>query len=154
MSQHLHTETEIDAPPERVWNILTDFAAYPDWNPFIPQITGPITVGESLDVKLQPPGGRAMTMKPNIRAVSPQRELRWLGRLIAPGIFDGEHSFRIEPLAPNRVRFVQEEHFTGVLSSVIMRFIGDSTRRGFEAMNQALKLRAEATSTNTHDQGR
>jgi uncharacterized protein YndB with AHSA1/START domain len=31
--RELGTEVEIAAPPERIWEILTDFAAYPDWNP-------------------------------------------------------------------------------------------------------------------------
>jgi hypothetical protein len=66
-----------------------------------------------------------------------------------PGIFDGEHRFSIEPIGPDRVRFVQAERFSGVLTPVILRFIGESTREGFAAMNQALKTRAEATGS-TH----
>jgi hypothetical protein len=69
--------------------------------------------------------------------------LRWLGQLVVPGVFDGEHRFRLEPLGPDRVRFVQEERFTGLLAPLILRFIERGTRQGFEAMNSALKLRAE-----------
>ena len=36
----LFTMTEIEAPAERVWHILTDFARYPEWNPFIRCIEG------------------------------------------------------------------------------------------------------------------
>jgi hypothetical protein len=84
-------------------------------------------------------------MHPTILAVEPRRELRWLGRLGLPGLFDGEHGFRIEADATSRdrVRFVQEERFTGVFAPIIMRFIGGSARQGFEAMNYALKSRAE-----------
>ena len=146
MSSHLHTEIPIQATPHRVWEILTDFAAYPAWNPFIPRISGAATVGSRLDVQLQPPGGRGMRMRPTVLAAMPSQELRWLGRIGVPGIFDGEHRFRIEPLDQDHVRFVQEERFTGVLAPIILRFVERGTRQGFEAMNQALKARAEQPS--------
>jgi hypothetical protein len=146
MSTQLHTEIAIEATPQRVWEILTDFAAYPNWNPFIPRISGPGTVGSRLDVQLRPPGGRVMRMRPTVLAATPSRELRWLGKLGVSGLFDGEHRFRIEPQGTDRVRFVQEERFTGLLAPLIMRFIARATRQGFEAMNQALKARAEQPS--------
>ena len=73
MSSQLHTEIAIEATPERVWDILTDFAAYPAWNPFIPHISGPATVGSHLDVQLQPPGGRGMRFRPAVLAAAPPR---------------------------------------------------------------------------------
>jgi hypothetical protein len=147
MSSRLHTEIEIEATPERVWDILTDFPAYPAWNPFIPYISGPGTVGSRLDVQLQPPGGRGMRLRPAVLAAAPSQELRWLGHTGAPGLFDGEHRFRIEPLDADRVRFVQEERFSGLLAPLVLRFIERSTRQGFEGMNLALKARAEHPSS-------
>jgi hypothetical protein len=143
MATHLHTEVTIEAPAQRVWEVLTDFAAYPTWNPFIPRIAGSLEPGARLDVQLQPPDGRGMRMRPILLAATPDRELRWLGHLGIPGLFDGEHRFRIEDLGDDRVQFVQEERFSGLLASLLLRFIGPSTRQGFEAMNQALKTRSE-----------
>jgi hypothetical protein len=147
MSPQLHTEIAIEATAERVWEILTDFAAYPAWNAFIPCISGPGTVGSRLDLQMRPPGGRGMQFRPTVLAAAPSQELRWLGQLGVPGLFDGEHRFLIEPLGTNRVRFVQEERFTGLLAPLVLRFIESGTRRGFEAMNQALKVRAEQRSS-------
>ena len=147
MSPQLHTEIAIEATAERVWEILTDFAAYPAWNAFIPCISGSGTVGSRLDLQMRPPGGRSMQLRPTVLAAAPSQELRWLGQLGVPGLFDGEHRFRIEPLGTKRVRFVQEERFTGLLAPLVLRFIESGTRRGFEAMNQALKVRAEQPSS-------
>ena len=56
-----------------------------------------------------------MTFKPTVRSVEANRELRWFGRLLLSGVFDGEHSLRIEPLDGGRSRFVQSERFSGFL---------------------------------------
>lgn len=143
MTAQLHSEITIQATPGRVWEVLTDFAAYPAWNPFIPQISGPLTAGARLDVQLQPPHGRGMRMHPTVLAAEPGRELRWLGHLGIAGLFDGEHRFRIEPLGAERARFIQEERFSGLLAPLFLRFIERSTQQGFAAMNQALKARSE-----------
>jgi len=84
-----------------------------------------------------------MTFKPTVLAAEPNRELRWLGRLLLPRLFDGEHSLRIEP-TNGHVRFVQSERFNGVLVPLFGRTLGQ-TREGFVQMNEALKRRAEAT---------
>ena len=142
--KELHAEIEIDAPAERVWHLLTDFASYPQWNPFIRSIRGQLIRGEGLEVRIEPPGGRGMTFKPKVLNAEDNRELRWLGHLLVPGLFDGEHSFTIESLAKNRVRFVQREAFKGLLVPLFARSLETNTQRGFEEMNRALKERAEA----------
>jgi hypothetical protein len=142
--KQLHTQIEIDAPAKRVWELLTDFASYPQWNPCIRYISGQPAPGERLQARLEPPGGRTMTFKPKVLTAEPNRELRWLGHLLVPGVFDGEHSFTIEPLEENRVRFIQREAFEGLLVPLFARSLETNTQRGFEEMNHALKERAEA----------
>jgi hypothetical protein len=141
--KELHSEIEIDAPAERVWRVLTDFASFPKWNPVIRSISGEPTTGEGLEVRLEPPGGQGMTFKPKVLKAEDNRELRWLGNLLVPGLFDGEHSFTIQPLEENRVRFVQREAFKGLLVPLFARSLETNTQRGFEEMNRALKERAE-----------
>ncbi len=143
--RELRREVEIDAPPERVWAVVTDFAAYPEWNPFIRSISGEIHEGAKLEVRIEPPGARAMTFRPTVRTVETSRELRWLGRLLLPGVFDGEHSLRVEPLNGGRSRFVQSESFRGLLVGLFKGTLA-KTETGFEQMNTALKARVEQAS--------
>lgn len=131
----------IAAKPDQVWGHLTDFAAYPDWNPFVQRIEGSLDVGKRLTVRIVPPGGQGSTFRPRILIVIPGRQLRWVGSLRVPGLFRGEHWFRIEP-ADGGSRFVQGEVFSGLLVP-IMGGILDKTLAGFETMNAALKERAE-----------
>jgi hypothetical protein len=141
--RELYSEIEIDASAERVWQLLTDFPRLPEWNPFMQRAIGPIKSGETIEVHLQPPSGPGMAFKPTLTKVEPNRELRWLGHFIVPGLFDGEHIFIVEALAANRVRFIQREEFKGLLAPLMLRWVGENTQRGFEAMNQALRGEAE-----------
>ena len=145
--KELYSEIEIAASAERVWCLLTDFASYPEWNPFIRRISGEPTTGERLEVRIEPPGGRGMTFRPTVLNAEDNRELRWLGHLLVPGLFDGEHSLAIQSLGENHVRFVQREAFRGLLVPLFARSLDNNTQRGFEEMNRALKERAEAPST-------
>jgi len=141
--KELRSEIEIAAPAGRVWEILTNFARFPQWNPFIRQVRGNILEGRRLEVTMQPSGARGMIFKPVILKAETNRELRWKGHLLVPGLFDGEHIFTIEPVGSDRVRFVQCEIFTGLLFPLLARGLDTDIRRGFEEMNQALKVRAE-----------
>lgn len=107
----LHTEIEIDASAERVWSIIVDFASYPQWNRFIRHISGSAKQGAALEVQIQPSGGKGMTFRPTVLVLEPSRELRWIGRLLMPGIFDGERRFVIESLPEGKVRFEHAEQF-------------------------------------------
>jgi hypothetical protein len=146
--KELRSEIEIEAPPERVWGVLTDFAAYPEWNPFIRRVSGRAEVSERLVVRMQPSGARGMTFRPTVTKIEPNHELRWLGHLLVPGIFDGEHIFEIEELGRDRTRFVQREVFEGLLVPLLARSLDRDTQRGFEEMNRALRERIEGSGQN------
>ncbi|MBU2811277.1 SRPBCC domain-containing protein [Acidithiobacillus thiooxidans] len=138
------TQIDIAASPERVWSILTDFSAYPQWNPFIRTISGVAKPGEKLRVTIQPEGRWAMTFRPKVLKAANQQELRWLGHLGIPGLFDGEHYFQLTTISNGHTRFTQGEQFSGILVGVFLSSMEAATTGGFQAMNQALKNRAEA----------
>ena len=140
--KELRTEIEFEGTPEEVWTVLSDLPAYSEWNPFIERIDRELLVGGKLDVRLQPVDERGITMHPTVLAAEPGRELRWIGHLMIPGIFDGEHSFLIEEAGPGRVRFVQSERFGGILLPLMWKKLREGgTAKGFRAMNEALARR-------------
>jgi len=141
--KELRTEIEIKAPIRRVWEVLTDFDRYPEWNPFVREISGDLRRGARLRVHLAPPGRSGMRFKPVVRDVEPGKTFRWLGHLLMPRLFDGEHIFELEPLDNNSVCFVQREVFRGMLVGLFRHMLDTDTRYGFNAMNEALKKRAE-----------
>ncbi|WP_135535559.1 SRPBCC family protein [Halostella pelagica] len=136
----IEAETTIDAPPESVWAVLTDFRSYPAWNPFITRVEGEPRPGKRFKVRVEPPGSRGMTFHPRALALDQPEQFAWKGSLLVPNLFDGRHEFVLSP-DDGRTRFVQRETFGGLLVPLLLD--EESVRRGFEAMNAALKLRVE-----------
>ncbi len=146
--KQISTSVDIEAAASIVWGMIADLDRYPEWNPFVIKASGALDAGRRISVTLAPPGGRAMRIRPRLLAVTPERELRWRGSLLVPGLFDGEHVFRLESTRTG-VRLHHFETFSGALVPVLWRLIEAPTRAGFEAMNRALKARAEAASMRT-----
>jgi hypothetical protein len=144
MRKHLSTRIEIHADADRVWQVLTDFAGYAEWNPFILQAEGEPRPGHRLVLRMQPAGGRAATFRPTVLEARPPSRLRWLGRLGLPGLLDADHTFAIDPLPGGGVVLRQEEEFRGAVVPFLARSLDRGTLPAFAAMNEALKHRAEA----------
>jgi hypothetical protein len=135
------TATVIDAPRERVWDIVTDFASYPAWNPYLTEISGAQRAGESLDIVLATPdhGSRAITA--TIYVLRPPRKLRWQSRTLVPGLRDLEYEIIVAPLGPDRSQVQQRARYEGLLAVFVDE---EATSVGLERMAAALAHRAEA----------
>jgi hypothetical protein len=142
MSKEIKTEILINSDSKRVWQVLTDFKSYPNWNPFIKSIRGEKIVGNKLATEILPPNRRIMKFTPVLLAVDSERELRWLGSGPVRGIFDGEHYFKIIPQENGSVKFIQGEKFNGILVRFMPKLLVD-TKHGFEQMNEALRKECE-----------
>lgn len=145
MSTSISTTIDIDATPQAVWEVLTDFAAYDEWNPFM-RIEGTPAIGAELVVRLTPQDGSGTTFKPVVTNVVPGSELRWYGKLVIRRLFSGEHSFVLTTNVDRTTRLTHREHFSGILV-FFMKGMLRSTRTGFEAFNEALRQRVETVST-------
>lgn len=139
----IHTEKEIQAPPEAVWEVITDLDSYEDWNPHIVSASpdGELKEGSNVDVVLQPSGMSSMDATVEITSLEPEHKLTWEGTLFVSLVFKGVHTFELEPLDGDRTRFVNREK----LSGLVVPFVTDEdTEEDYEEMNEALAERAEA----------
>ena len=142
MAKTLTASVHIDASPDQVWAVLSDFASYPDWNPFIVSATGTLEPGARLALRMQPVGASATTVRPHVVEATAGQRLRWLGRLGVPGVFDAEHDFTLQPQGSGTM-LVQREVFRGVLVPLFSRMLSRTTLPAFVAMNEALKEKVE-----------
>jgi len=140
----IDTTVDVDADRQAVWGVLTDFAAYDQWNPFV-RIEGTAKVGTKLAVHMIANGKPGLSFRPKVLAATPDHELRWLGTLGFHGIIDGEHFFVLTTNGDGSTRVNHGEHFSGVLVALVK---GGSAQNsaGYEAFCQALKQRVEAIS--------
>lgn len=139
----IEKQININATVEQVWQVFSDFKAYVDWSPTIRFLSATLEDGKSTAVLLQQPDGKKMTMYPKVLRLVENNELRWRGRLLLPGLFDGEHYFILKRLPNGTTQFIQGEHFDGLLVPLFSKMILGPTQKGFEAFNQALKRKVE-----------
>lgn len=142
MIKHIKTEIIINASVKTVWEVLTDFPRYPEWNPFLQSIEGELARGKKLKTTMFN-GDKKFVFKPVVKSVVPYQSFSWLGSLGVKGLFDGQHFFHLEEIGPSQVKLTHGEYFSGILSGIILKKIGNDTRTNFVRMNQALKRRAE-----------
>jgi hypothetical protein len=106
----------VAAPRAVIWDMLTDFEHYDEWNPYLTQGSGMATVGSNVEFVFRADTRGADPTVATILIVHPQRKLEWRTRVVAPGILDREQIFRVLPLDSGRWRVVQEVRFEGLLA--------------------------------------
>ena len=148
MPAELTTLVDIDATPERLWHVLTDLAAYAEWNPFVTEAAGAVVEGERLSVSVPPVNVFVPSkLRPTVVEVEPLRRLRlWsrLDRLALPGLFHVELTWTITD-HDGGVRLWQQDRFGGLLAPLLIRSLNRRRLTAFNAMNAALKQRVEGT---------
>lgn len=139
----IKTAVDVAASPEMVWRVLTYFPDYPKWNPVLVSIQGSLAPGQRLKIQMRLSQGREYKFSPRVVKVIPATELRWRRWRLIEGVFDRELAFLIVPNGIKGVRFIQREHFSGLLAPLMMHFISEKTLKAFNLMNLALKRTAE-----------
>ena len=101
-----HVETTIPAPPSAVWSVLTDGAAYQDWNPVFIGVQGEYREGAKVTNFVRQPNGETLEIVATVSRMVPERELRQKGGV--PGILTFDHQWLLEPVEGG-TRVVQHE---------------------------------------------
>ena len=140
--KEIREEIIINASAEEVCSVLTDLKSWKDWNPFIINSEGEVVEGRRI-INSMKNGDKTYVFKPKVLTVNENQEFTWLGRLFMPGIFDGRHSYYLEEIETGKVRLIQHETFSGILSGMILNKIEEETAANFKSMNEALKQRVE-----------
>jgi hypothetical protein len=133
--------TIIEASPEAIWSVLTDAAAYPEWEPGVDRIEGRIAPGEKVTAHTRQNPNRAFPAK--VTEFVPGRKMVWSGGMPL-GLFKGVRTFTLSPQGNGSVEFTIREVFSGPLLPLIGRSIPDMTS-SFEQLAAGLKKRAEST---------
>lgn len=145
MAKQINVTTEINAPIEQAWKILSDTENWGSWNPLIIKIEGRIEVGRKVKFTIKIPNITTTTMEPVIQRRDEGRGFAWIGSLPIPNMFDGFHSFDLEP-SNHGCRFIHAETFSGLSIPVIPGFFWRNLEQGYLDMNLAFKRQVESAS--------
>ena len=137
------TTFSIHAPSEVVWDVLTDFGRWPEWNPSVPSIAGDLAVGSTVSLTLAMPGRPSAKVRAQLTEVEPQRRLRWQGNVGADWLFAGDRDFVIDADGDGAVSVTHVEDVSGALFPVFRLIMGSAIQKHHDGLNSALKQRAE-----------
>jgi hypothetical protein len=141
--QQVQTHIDIEAPAQVVWAILADFGMYRRWNPLIRGVLGRPAMGRQIEVQLRAATGADIAARLTIVAIREDREMKWLECWAMPALFASERRFWIEPRSGGGVRFHHGEQARGIMVPLLRQRRRLRSRPGIDAMNTALKQRAE-----------
>lgn len=141
---NIRTNLTIAAPPERVWAVLTDFAAYPQWNAVISRARAELREGGRIKFRIKIEASPELGFAARILRFTPNRELAWRGGApLVPALAWGEHYFQLAPNGDG-TEFTHGENFGGLLALLMRTPMRARVLRTYEGFNRALKARAEA----------
>ncbi len=135
---------EIDAPASLVWDVMIDYPRYPEWNPYTIAVETTLRVGEPIDLTLPNPDGTDGTIlnREFIRVVDPPHHLRYDTGEEYEGLLGARDQW-ITELGPDRCSYHTTDELSGELADLVMELNGTWIQEGFDAVAQALKVRAE-----------
>ncbi len=132
----------VNAPPATVWAILTDAAAYGEWNPEIIRIEGRFALGERITAQVRLGSGAVRRVPMRVTALEPPMRMEWTGGLPL-GLFVGRRTFTVTPSA-NGAEFRLHLRMSGPLASLIGKSVGDRQPE-VDSFATGLKTHAERT---------
>jgi hypothetical protein len=143
--REVQASIDVAAGSDRVWDVITAFREYDEWNPVITKMRATLTVGAPVSFVLSI-AGRRLKIRAEVLVVQHGRELCWFGpreRLLG-AIFRGEHYLRVEPAGANASRVVHGERFSGFSLPLLWEKVRRECEPAYAEMNRALKARAES----------
>jgi uncharacterized protein YndB with AHSA1/START domain len=135
----VEAEIEIAAPPEAVWEVLTDLARWPSWNPDVKSMSFEGAVAEGSEFRWKAGPG---TITSTLRRVERPRLIGWTGRTLGT---NAVHVYRLEP-RDGGTRVHTEESFAGPMARLARGPLRSMLRKSLATGLERLKARVEAGS--------
>jgi hypothetical protein len=132
----------IDAAPEVVWEVLTDFPRYAEWNPFVVDCKSTLQPGEPIDLRVKlftQPQDQREWMTEHV----PGRRFAYRMKPFPLGALSSARSHDVESIGAGKTRYRSHFELRGWLVPVVRVVLGARLERGFDGMSNAIKDRAE-----------
>lgn len=144
MQRAVEFRTGVQAPAEIVWEVISDFATWKDWNPVHPRMEGEMRIGTPLTVAVVlNEDGPVTTIQPVVQDWVPYEQLHWRTKRLN-GFVTAIRYLEIENMGPSNSTFSNGELFVGMLVRLISRDERRRLRAAYTRMGEAVRARAEA----------
>ena len=147
MSHEVRSVTvDIAASQQLVWDVLLDYARYPEWNPYTVRVESTCRLGDPVDLYLPDllNPGQLMHTREWVCLVDPPRQFAYEMRATPELDVHARRDQYVESTGPQSCRYWTTDVFTGPLADMVMEHTGQWVKDGFDSVALALKERAEA----------
>lgn len=134
---------DIDAPLERVWEILVDFPNYSRWNSFCPGIECSGVLGTNVVMDVRFPGQKPRKQVEVLNVLEPPHRIAWGVIMGSRAILVANRYQTLEALAPDRTRYTTIDYMSGLLGPLVKMLYAEKVRAGFQLAADGLKAYAE-----------
>lgn len=141
-------ESVINAPRQVVWENVTQFESYSEWNPFIREAYANFVVGEKIRFLEDLKQFGQHWIEAKFLSIDPFASFVWKGHFGVSFLFTVRHSFLFEMIDEGQTRFIQVHENSGLLIPLLAaRGIYCVSHQRYLDFNEALKKKCEAQSS-------
>lgn len=142
MKFSIDRDVQIAAPAEVVWEVLTDLARYPEWNPFCLECSSTLKPGDPIRMKVNLTG-RPQQVEEVMAELAPGRRFAYHMKPVPLGALSSLRSHDVESRGPQLSSYRSYFELRGWLRHLVLGLYRDKLEKGFGAMTEAVKARAE-----------
>jgi len=140
--REIKREIQISAPIDKVWQVLTDFENWKDWNTTA-KAKGNTSLGTKLSITMIGEDCKEKTYGPEVVEVDAPKVFRWQVKMMGGLMFTNERVFELHE-KNGGTEFVNIEKFSGLMASIFGGKMEAFIPPNLEKMNLALKNKVES----------
>jgi len=145
--REIKTVINIDAPPAKVWQTLTDIEKWAEWNPIVNQSSGSVALGSKLKITMRNEDGNdANSYEAMITELDEQKSFRWHGKMLSELLMSNDKVIELEEI-DSGTRLIHRETFSGIFVLLFWGKLNEHVPTMLNSMNEALKLTIENSRT-------
>lgn len=138
----IESRVGVMAPPDIIWEIISDLPGWGSWNPIYPAAAGELRIGAPLALTLNLPDQPPREIRPRVVDWVPLEQILWADTAWG-GLVSTLRYLEIDQMGEAASIFSNGEQFQGMVSEIYGAQRRRSLRRGFTALSEAVKERAE-----------
>lgn len=124
---------------QQAWQMLINFADYPQWNPFTPQVIGKAYEGATVELHVNLVDNKTQISREVIQCIIPEKQLSWGMHMVHPWLLKARRDQYLIAIDNERCTYHTEDHLSGILCPLVVLLYGKAMRDGFNRVGKALQ---------------